>query len=47
MYDQCDVDGNECQLFDLLVDYQMDDKAMSLTDQQTSVWSRPVQGADQ
>ena len=41
-YAQCDADGNEYTLLDLLIDYQKDAKVISLTDQQTSIWGRPV-----
>ena len=42
IYSQCDADGNEYLLLDALVDYQKDNKAISLTDQQIIVWDRPV-----
>ena len=42
MYAQCDADGNEYLLLDALVDYQKDNKAISITEQQTSIWDRPV-----
>ena len=42
MYTKCDNDGNEHLLFDLLLDYQKGDKAVSLSDQQTSVWGKQV-----
>ena len=42
MYAQCDADGNEYLLLDLLVNYHKDNKAISLTEQQMSIWDRPV-----
>ena len=42
MYAQCDADGNEYLLLDVLVDYHKDNKTMSLTEQQISIWGRPV-----
>ena len=42
MYVQCNSEGNEYLLLDELGDYQKDDKAISLSDQQTRVWGRPV-----
>ena len=37
MYAQCNADGNEYLLLDVLVDYWKDNKAIPLT-----VWGRPV-----
>ena len=42
MYVQCDVNGNEYLLLDVLLDYCKDDKAITLTDQQTSIQGREV-----
>ena len=42
IYAQCDGDGNQYSFLDVLVDYHEDIKAISLTDQRTSVWGRPV-----
>ena len=42
MCTQCDADGNQYLLLDVLLDYHKDNKAISLTDQQTSIWGRPV-----
>ena len=42
MYAQCDLEGNEYLLLNAIVDYQNHSKAISLPDQQTTVWSRPV-----
>ena len=42
MYSQCDADRNEHLLLDVLVDYFMDIRAISLTEQQTSVQGKPV-----
>ena len=42
MYAQCYADGNEYLLLDVLVDYQKNNKAISLTDQKITVWERPV-----
>ena len=42
MYIQWDTDGNEYLLLDVLVNYQNDNKAISLTEQQITVWDRPV-----
>ena len=42
MYAQCDQDRNEYLLLYLLVNYCKDNKAISLTEQQTSIWGRPV-----
>ena len=38
---QCNSEGNEYLLLDVLVDYQKDNKAISLFDQQITVWGRP------
>ena len=37
-----DTDGNKYLLLDVLVDYNKDNKTMSLIDQQTSIWGRQV-----
>ena len=42
IYIQCNLEGNEYLLLDVLVGYQKENKAISLSDQQTTVWSRPV-----
>ena len=42
MYVQCEKDGNEYLLLDVLVDYQKDKKAISLSDQQITCLQRPV-----
>ena len=42
MYTQCNADGNEFLLLDALVHYLKDNKAISLTDQQITVWVRTV-----
>ena len=42
MYTQCDADRNEYLLLEALVDYHKDIKAISLTEQQTSIQGRPV-----
>ena len=42
MYAQCNSERNECLRLEVLVDYQKDNKAISLSDQQTTVWGRPV-----
>ena len=42
MYAQFDANGNEYLLLDVLVDYHKDNKAISLTEQQTSIQGRPV-----
>ena len=42
IYTQCDADRSEYLLLDLLVDYHKDDKAISFTEQQISIWGRPV-----
>ena len=42
MYIKCDADGNEYLLSDLLVDYDKDNKTISLIDQQTAVRGRSV-----
>ena len=39
MYAQCDADGNEYLLLKALVD---DNKMISLIEQQTSIWGKPV-----
>ena len=42
MYNQCDLKGNEYSILDVLVDYHRDNKDISLPDQQTTVWGRPI-----
>ena len=42
MYAQCDADGNDYLLLGLPIDHHKDDKAISFTDQQTSIQGRPV-----
>ena len=42
MYAQCDADGIEYLLLDVLADYHKDSKVISFLDQQTSIWYRPV-----
>ena len=42
MHAQCDADGNEHLLLDVLVVYHKDNKAISLTDWQITVRGRPV-----
>ena len=42
MCTQCYSEGNEYLLLDVLIDYQKDNKAISLSDQQTIVQGRPV-----
>ena len=42
MYAQYNLEGNKYLLLDALVDYQRDNKAISLPDQQTTVWGRSV-----
>ena len=42
MYVQCNSEGNEYLLLDVLVDYQKDNEAIFLSDQQIMVWGRPV-----
>ena len=42
MYTQCNADRNEYLLLDVLVDYCKGKKAFSLTEQQISIWNRPV-----
>ena len=42
MYAQCNLEGNEYLLLDALVDYYKENKAISLSDQQTSIQGRPV-----
>ena len=39
---QCDTDGNEHLLLNLLVDHRKENKVISLTDQETCIWGRPV-----
>ena len=41
MYAQCDADGNECILLDVLVNYHKDNNVISLTDQH-SIHVKPV-----
>ena len=38
MYAYCDADGNKYLLLDLLVDYHKDNKAISITEQEISIW---------
>ena len=42
MNTQCDADGNEYLLLDLLVDYPKNNKTISFTEQQISTCARPV-----
>ena len=42
IYTQCDADGREHLLLDLLVDYHKNNKAMSLTEQLITIQGRPV-----
>ena len=42
LYAQYDTNMNEYQLLDLPTDYHKDDKAISILDQQISVWCRQV-----
>ena len=42
MYSQCDADKNEYLLLDVLIDYHKDNKAISLIEQQASIWDRAV-----
>ena len=42
MYSQCNAEENEFLPLNALVDYQKDDKAVSLSDQQITVWNRQV-----
>ena len=42
IYAQFDKERNEYLLLDVLVVYHKDNKAISLTDQQITVWGRPV-----
>ena len=42
MYVKCDADRNEYLLLDSLVDYNKDNKAIFLTQQETCLWGRPV-----
>ena len=44
IYAQCDSEENEYLLLDELVDYQRDNKAISLSGQQATVEGRPVTG---
>ena len=41
LHAQCDAD-NEYLLLDVLVDYHKDNKEISLTEQQTHIWGRPI-----
>ena len=42
MFAQCDEERNEYLLSEVLVDYHKDNKVISLAEQQTSIWDRPV-----
>ena len=42
MYAQCDVDGNEYLLLYSIFDHFKDEKVITITDQQTSIWHRPL-----
>ena len=42
MYTQCDADGNEHLLLDLLVDYHKDYKTIPLAEKQSSIQGRPI-----
>ena len=42
MYTQCNADQNENLFLDALVDYHKNNKAISLSEKQTSVWHRLV-----
>ena len=42
MYTQCDSDGTEYLPLNMLVDYQKDNKSISLSDQQITVQGRPI-----
>ena len=42
IYIQCDKDGNEYLLLDVLLDYHKDNKAIFLAEQQSTVQGRPV-----
>ena len=42
MYAQCNADGNEYLLLEVLVDYGKENKAISLSDQQTTIQGRPI-----
>ena len=42
MFAYCDAEGNVYLLLEVLVDYHKDNKTISLSDQQTSIWDRPV-----
>ena len=44
MYAQCNSEGNEYLLLDVLVDYQKDNKTISISDQQTTVQGTSVTG---
>ena len=39
IYAQCNAEGNEYLLLDALIDYQKNNNAISLSDQQTTVWA--------
>ena len=41
-YTQCNTDGNEYFLLNLLFDHHKDNKAISLPEQQISIWGRPI-----
>ena len=42
MYTQSNAFGNQHLLLDVLLDFHKDNKVISLVDQQTSTWGRPV-----
>ena len=42
MYAQCDAEGSEYLLLDSLIDHWKSDNAITLANQETSVWSRLV-----
>ena len=42
IYAQCNADGNDYLLLNVLVDYHKDNKVISLTEQHTIIWGRPV-----
>ena len=42
MYTQCNSEGNEYLLLDALIDYQRENKAISLSDQEITVWDSSV-----
>ena len=42
LYAQYDANGNEHLLLDTLVEYQKDNMAISLTNQQIKVWGKSV-----